>query len=51
MIIDDYQNYLTTDKNDKSKYYIGAVYNSSDKESFIKAIEDFKNSPAAKLDK
>ena len=51
MIIDDYQNYLTTDKNDKSKYYIGAFYNSRDKESFLKAIEDFKNSPAAKLDK
>ena len=51
MIIDDYQNYLTTDKNDKSKYYISAFYNSRDKESFIKAIEDFKNSPAAKLNK
>lgn len=51
MIIDDYQNYLTIDKNDTSKYYIGAFYNSRDKESLFKAIEDFKNSPAAKLDK
>lgn len=51
MIIDDYLNYLTIDKNDTSRYYIGAFYNSRNKESFLKAIEDFKNSPAAKLDK
>ncbi len=51
MIIDDYLNYLTIDKNDTSKYYIGAFYNSRDKESFFKVIEDFKSSPAAKLDK
>lgn len=51
MIIDDYLNYLTIDKNDTSKYYIGAFYNSRDKESFFKVIEDFKSSPASKLDK
>lgn len=51
MIIDDYQNYLTIEKNDTFKYYIGAFYNSRDKESFFKAIEDFKSSPTANLDK
>lgn len=51
MIIDDYQNFLTIEKNDTFKYYISAFYNSRDKKSFLKAIEDFKNSPAAKLDK
>ncbi len=42
-LLGDYHNYLTLGKNDSSKYYIGAFYNSRDKECFSKAIDDFKS--------
>lgn len=50
LVLDDYEAHLTDSKSRSDKYYIGAFHNSRDKESFSKAMEEFRNSPAAQLD-
>lgn len=50
LVLDDYEAHLTDCKSRSDKYYIGAFYNSRDKESFSRAMEEFRNSPAAQLD-
>lgn len=50
LVLDDYEAHLTDSKSRSDKYYIGAFHNSRDKENFSKAMEKFRNSPAAQLD-
>ena len=49
LVLDDYEAHLTASEPKTDKYYIGAFYNSRDKESFSRAMEEFRNSPAAQL--
>lgn len=53
IILYDYEAHLTDQIEEESrtdKYYIGAFFNSRDNESFSKAKEEFRKSPAAQLD-